>query len=74
MEQFGMKMAPHILQETWSFEPPEAPMRGHCPACLHSVTVVRPRVDDIRSGCYVVRGECKECGSEVVLDIPGVAD
>ncbi len=53
----------------WSFEPSQAPMRANCPTCQRSVSVVRPRVADIAEGRYLVHGECKECGSELALDI-----
>jgi hypothetical protein len=60
------QVAPH----TWTFQPPEvpvAPMKANCRACRQSVAILRPTAMDLRTGNYVVRGECERCGSEVLL-------
>jgi hypothetical protein len=60
------QVAPH----TWSFEPPAvpvAPMKAHCRACRATVAILRPTSMDLNTGNYVVRGECENCGAEVVL-------
>lgn len=60
MQQVG----PH----TWTFTPPDvAPMKGHCRNCNQSVAIVRPRELSLATGNYIVRGECAQCGKEVVL-------
>ncbi len=60
------QVAPH----TWTFHAPEipvAPMKANCRACRRAVAILRPTAMDLKTGNYVVRGECEICGSEVVL-------
>ena len=60
------QVAPH----TWSFQPPEvqvAPMKAFCRACRQAVAILRPSAMDLKTGNYVVRGDCAACGAEVVL-------
>ena len=60
------QVAPH----TWTFEAPEvpvAPMKANCRACRQSVAILRPSAMDLKTGNYVVRGDCERCGSEVLL-------
>ena len=60
------QLAPH----TWTFRAPEipvAPMKANCRACRQAVGVLRPTALDLKTGNYVVRGECERCGSEVLL-------
>jgi hypothetical protein len=60
------QVAPH----TWTFQPsevPVAPMKANCRACRQAVGILRPSAMDLKTGNYVVRGECERCGSEVVL-------
>ena len=53
---------------TWAFPTPNvAPMKGHCRACNQSVAMLRPRELSLATGNYIVRGDCAECGQEVVL-------
>jgi hypothetical protein len=60
MHQIG----PH----TWTFEGPAmAPMKAHCRACGKTVAILRPTALDLRTGNYVVKGECEHCRGEVVL-------
>ena len=42
-------------------------MKGHCRACNQSVAMLRPRELSLATGNYIVRGDCAECGQEVVL-------
>jgi hypothetical protein len=48
---------------------PVAPMKANCRVCRQSVGILRPSAMDLKTGNYVVRGECERCGSEVVLII-----
>jgi hypothetical protein len=60
------QVAPH----TWTFQPsdvPVAPMKANCRACRQAVAILRPSAMDMKTGNYVVRGECERCGSEVLL-------
>lgn len=58
------QVAPH----TWAFKPPDvAPMKGHCRNCNESVAMLHPRELSLATGNYIVRGECEQCGQEVVL-------
>ncbi len=60
------QVAPH----TWTFHPsdvPVAPMKANCRACRQAVGILRPLAMDMKTGNYVVRGECERCGSEVLL-------
>ena len=62
------QVAPH----TWTFQPsqvPVAPMKANCRACRQAVGILRPSAMDLKTGNYVVRGECDQCGSEVLLII-----
>lgn len=59
-----------VAAHTWSFRAPEvpvAPMKAHCRSCRQSVPIVRPTPLDLKTGNYVVRGECGLCGAEVLL-------
>ncbi len=59
------KVGPH----TWTFSAPAAvaPMKAHCRSCHRSVAILNPVPVDLRTGNYVVRGNCNACGAEVVL-------
>ena len=60
------QVAPH----TWTFKPPEvpmAPMKANCRVCRQSVAILHPSAMDLKTGNYVVRGQCERCGSEVLL-------
>jgi hypothetical protein len=60
------QVAPH----TWTFQPSDvavAPMKANCRACRQAVGILRPSAMDMKTGNYVVRGECERCGSEVLL-------
>jgi hypothetical protein len=60
------QLAPH----TWAFRAPEipvAPMKANCRACRQAVGILRPTAMDLKTGNYVVRGECERCGAEVLL-------
>lgn len=58
------QVAPH----TWQFESPDvAPMKGHCRACKRDVAIRKPRVVDLSTGNYIVRGDCEDCRAEVTL-------
>ena len=62
MQQVG----PH----TWTFQAPivpMAPMKANCRVCRQSVAILRPSAMDLKTGNYVVRGECERCGGEVLL-------
>jgi len=60
MQQVG----PH----TWTFTPPDvAPMKGYCRTCNQSVAMLHPREVSLATGNYIVRGDCQQCGEEVVL-------
>jgi len=60
MQQVG----PH----TWAFTPADvAPMKGYCQACNQSVAIAHPRELSLATGNYIVRGECAQCGKEVVI-------
>jgi len=59
-----------VTPHTWSFEPPSvpvAPMKAHCRACRQTVAILNPSSMDLNTGNYVVRGECDNCGAEVLL-------
>jgi hypothetical protein len=61
-----------VSPNTWTFtEPavPFAPMKANCRACRQSVAILRPTAMDLKTGNYVVRGECEHCGAEVLLII-----
>jgi Domain of unknown function (DUF5679) len=60
------QVAPH----TWVFQAPEvpvAPMKANCRACRRAVAILNPSAMDLKTGNYVVRGQCEVCGGEVVL-------
>jgi hypothetical protein len=60
------QVAPH----TWIFQAPEvpmAPMKANCRSCRKAVAILHPTAMDLKTGNYVVRGECEQCGGEVVL-------
>ncbi|HEV3095726.1 MAG TPA: hypothetical protein VG104_01155 [Candidatus Dormibacteraeota bacterium] len=60
------QVAPH----TWTFKAPDvpmAPMKANCRVCRQSVAILRPAAMDLKTGNYVVRGQCEQCGSEVLL-------
>ena len=60
------QVAPH----TWTFMAPAvsvAPMKAHCRVCRQPVGILNPTAIDLRTGNYVVRGDCDICGGEVVL-------
>jgi hypothetical protein len=62
------QVGPH----TWTFIAPEvpvAPMKANCRACRETVAILRPTAMDLKTGNYVVRGDCANCGSEVLLII-----
>jgi hypothetical protein len=42
-------------------------MKANCRACRQAVGILRPSAMDLKTGNYVVRGECERCGSEVLL-------
>jgi len=59
-----------VAQHTWTFRAPDvavAPMKANCRACRQSVAILHPSAMDLKTGNYVVRGECERCGSEVLL-------
>jgi hypothetical protein len=60
------QVGPH----TWTFQAPEtpvAPMKANCRSCRQAVGILNPSAMDLKTGNYVVRGECERCGSEVLL-------
>jgi uncharacterized protein DUF5679 len=60
------QVAPH----TWTFQPsatPVAPMKANCRRCRKAVAILNPSAMDLKTGNYIVRGECEECGGEVLL-------
>ena len=59
-----------LSPNTWTFRAPAvpfAPMKGNCRACRQPVAILRPTAMDLKTGNYVVRGECEFCGAEVLL-------
>jgi hypothetical protein len=62
------QVAPH----TWTFQPTEvavAPMKAHCRSCRTTVAILNPSALDLKTGNYVVRGQCEHCLGEVLLII-----
>jgi hypothetical protein len=60
------QVAPH----TWTFQPPDvpvAPMKANCRSCRKPVAILHPSPMDLKTGNYVVRGQCEFCGGEVLL-------
>ena len=60
------QVAPH----TWTFQAPAvpvAPMKANCRACRQSVAILNPSALDLKTGNYVVRGQCERCAGEVLL-------
>ena len=60
------QVAPH----TWTFQPPAtpvAPMKANCRHCRAAVAILNPSAMDLKTGNYVVRGECEHCHGEVLL-------